>query len=107
MEPGVFVLIILGVILAALMGWTVATRGQERAREWEASPQDTPMTPAGTSRRSPAWLARIMGAIIGFVAGCVMGLIYWCVITGPAGAIAGGMAGYSAGAGQFVCLGRC
>ena len=36
-----------------------------------------------------------------------MGLILWCVLTGPAGAIAGGMAGYSAGGGQFVCLGGC
>ena len=49
----------------------------------------------------------IVGAVAGFAAGCIMGLIYLCVLTGPAGAIFGGVAGYRAGGGDFGCAGGC
>ena len=38
----------------------------------------------------------MVGAIAEFVVGCVMGLVYLCFVTGPAGAILGGIAGYRA-----------
>ena len=49
----------------------------------------------------------IVGAVAGFVAGGVMGVYYVSIITGPAGAILGGIAGYRVAGGDFGCTGGC
>ena len=71
----------------------------------------TPLEGAGTRMSGGTIAGRVVGVIVGvvagFVAGCVMGILYLCAITGPAGAILGGIAGYRAGGGKFGCAGGC